>query len=74
MAAITTRLYEIYLACQHPRVKSATLVLRNLPFSKLIASIISLFDCDIFLFLRHEAELAAAASQPLPDDDDDTFE
>ena len=25
-------------------------------------------------FYRHEAELAAAASQPLPDDDDDTFE
>jgi len=25
-------------------------------------------------FCRHEAELAAAASQPLPDDDDDTFE
>lgn len=23
---------------------------------------------------RHEAELAAAASQPLPDDDDDAFE
>jgi hypothetical protein len=23
---------------------------------------------------RHEAELMAAASQPLPDDDDDTFE
>jgi len=25
-------------------------------------------------FNRHEAELAAAASQPLPDDDDDAFE
>lgn len=25
-------------------------------------------------FHRHEAELLAAASQPLPDDDDDAFE
>lgn len=31
-------------------------------------------DCYIFYSLRHEAELAAAASQPLPDDDDDAFE
>lgn len=26
------------------------------------------------LIFRHEAELAAAAAQPLPDDDDDVFD
>lgn len=33
-----------------------------------------LADFGLVFFCRHEAELAAAASQPLPDDDDDAFE
>lgn len=28
----------------------------------------------IILLYRHEADLAAAAAQPLPDDDDDAFD
>lgn len=28
----------------------------------------------LFVCSRHEVELAAAAAQPLPDDDDDLFE
>jgi len=35
----------------------------------------SVLDVVLYLlYYRHEAELQQAASQPLPDDDDDTFE
>jgi len=56
-------------------------------FRKGPSNVVVLFSFDVVLFIlnflyllciggfcRHEAELAAADSQPLPDDDDDTFE
>ena len=54
-------------------------VLKNEYLKLICDSSFNLYDLMIHFvwvvdFHRHEAELAAAASQPLPDDDDDTFE
>jgi len=40
----------------------------------IVSFILNFLNLCIGDFCRHEAELAAAASQPLPDDDDDAFE
>ncbi|BBG95459.1 RAN GTPase 3 [Prunus dulcis] len=49
------------------------------PFLYLARKLAGILICILlshlpWLLQKHEAELAAAASQPLPDDDDDTFE
>ncbi|CAI0389559.1 unnamed protein product [Linum tenue] len=40
----------------------------------LVRFLTAMADANCFLMCRHEAELAQAANQPLPDDDDDAFD
>lgn len=41
---------------------------------KMFALLLDLLTLVVWFLFRHEAELAAAAAQPLPDDDDEAFD